>query len=133
MSWYLTIRGAPDYSRFAATAPLVKFLAAMPELSQTGPVAFQASHGKPWVDVILAACDSTGNYASDGALLPRVNVVELVCSYTGDPAWYDSLAGRIAGFLDWSAFEDHEDRQVWPLAVQGHAEPKVEPDCDGIT
>jgi hypothetical protein len=133
VSWYLTIRGAPDYSRFAAAAPLLEFLAAMPELSQTGPVAFQASDGQPWVAVMMAVCDSTGNYASDGAFLPRVNVVQLVCSYSGDPAWYDALAGRIAGFLGWSAFDDHEERQVWPPGEQRHAEPKVAPDCGGIT
>src|SRR5689334_14073920 len=88
MSWYLTIRSDPDYSRFAATAPLVEFLAAMPELRQTGPVAFEAASGEPWLAVILAACSPAGNYASDGAFLPRVNVVELVCSYSDDPAWY---------------------------------------------
>jgi len=110
----LTIRGAPDYSLFAATAPLVEFLAAIPELRQSGPVAFQATDGQPWVAVLMAACDPAGNYASDGAFLPRVNVVELICSYSGDPAWYDALAGRIASFLGWSAFEGREGRQVWP-------------------
>ena len=119
----MTIRGAPDYSRFTATAPLVEFLAAMPELRPTGPVAFQAADGQPWVTVMMAACGPTGNYASDGAFLPRVNVVELVCSYSGDSAWYDALAGRIAGFLGWSAFEDHEERQVLPLAEQRQAAP----------
>jgi hypothetical protein len=124
MSWYLTIRSAPD-SRFAATAPLVEFLAAMPELRQTGPVAFGPADGQPWVSVILAACSPAGNYASDGAFLPRANVVELVCSYSGDPAWYESLAARIARFLGWSAFAD--ERQVWPPAEQRHVEP-VAPD-----
>ena len=114
MSWYLTIRGAPNYSRFAPTAPLVGFLAAMPELRQTGPVAFQAADGQPWLAVMMAACSPAGSYATDGQFLPRVNVVELVCSHSGDPAWYESLAGRVAGFLGWSAFED--ERQVWPLA-----------------
>ena len=131
MSWYLTIRGAPDYSRFAATAPLVEFLAAMPELRQTGPVEFQAADGQPWVAVMMAACDPAGNYASGGASLPRVNVVELVCSYSGDPAWYDALAGRIVGFLGWSAFEDHEGRQVSPPAEQRHAEPGAAADGGG--
>jgi hypothetical protein len=111
----LTIRSDARYSAFAATAPLVEFLSAMPELRQTGPVAFEAADGHPWVAVIMAAGSPEGNYASDGAFLPRVNVVELVCSHSGDPAWYDALAGRIAGFLGWSAFENHEGRQVWPL------------------
>ncbi len=131
MSWYLTIRGAPDYSRFAATAPLVEFLTAMPELRQTGPVAFQAADGQPWVAIMMAACDPAGSYASDGAFLPRVNVVELVCSYSGDPAWYDALAGRIAGFLGWSAFEGHDGRQVWPPVVKTPAEPPAALGRDG--
>jgi hypothetical protein len=113
MSWYVTIRGASDHSRYAETAPLVEFLAAMPELRQTGPSAFQAADGQPWVAVILAACGPKGDYAADG-VIPQVNVVELICSYSGDQAWYDALAGRIAGFLGWSAFDDHEGRQVWP-------------------
>ena len=123
MSWYLTIRGAPDYSRFVATVELVEFLAVMPELQQTGSVQFEAAGGGPWVHVILADCDPKGSYCTDGALLPRVNVVELVCSYSGDPTWYDALAGRIAAFLGWSAFEDHEQRQVWPPAEQRPDEP----------
>ena len=128
MSWYLTIRGAPDYSRFAATAQLVEFLAAMPELRQTSPVQFEAANGQPWVCLILANCDPRGNYRTDGAFLPRVNVVELVCSHSGDPRWYDALACRIAAFLDWSAFEDHEERQVWPPIERRQAEPVAAPD-----
>lgn len=128
MSWYLIIRGDPDYSRFTATAPLVEFIAAMPEVRQTGPVTFEAAAGQPWVAIVLAVCDPTGNYASDGVFLPRVNMVELVCSGSGDPAWYDTLAGRIADFLGWSAFEDHEERQVWPPAAQRQAEPGDAPD-----
>lgn len=132
MSWYLIIRGAPDYSRFAATGALVEYLAAMPELRQTGPQSFQAADGQPWVAVMMAACSPEGNYASDGSHLSRVNVVELVCPYSGDPAWYDALAGRIAGFLGWSAFEDHEERQVWPPAEQRHAEPGAAADGGGM-
>lgn len=123
MSWYLTIRSDDRYSAYAATAPLVEFLTAMAELRQTGPIAFQAADGQPWVAVMMAACSPAGGYATDGEFLPRVNVVELVCSYSGDPAWYDALAGRIAAFLGWSAFEDHAERRVWPPSVQRHAEP----------
>lgn len=118
MSWYLTIRSDAGYSQFAATAPLVEFLATLPELRQAGPLAFEAAAGQPWVAVTLAACSPAGNYASDGVSLPSVNVVELVCADAGGPAWYEALAGRIAGFLGWSAFEDHEGRRVWPLAEQ---------------
>ncbi len=123
MSWYLTIRADASYSRFAATVPLVEFLAAMPELRQTSPAAFQAADGQSRVTIMLAACDSAGSYASDGASLPKFNVVELICSSFGDPAWYDALAGRIAAFLGWSVFEDHEARQVWPPIGPTQAEP----------
>ncbi len=114
MSWYLTISSDARYSAFAETPPLVEFLAARPELRQTGPLVFEAAEGQPWVSIVLAACRPDGGYASDGAILPHVNVVEMVCSDSGDRDWYDTLAGRIAGFLGWSAFEDHEGRQVWP-------------------
>ena len=132
MSWYLTIRGASDYSRFAATAALVEFLASMPELRQTGPIAFGPANGQPWVSVILAACDSAGNYGSVEVQPPQVNVVELVCSYSGDPAWYDALASRIAGFLGWSAFEDHEGRKVWSPVEQRRAAPGAAADGGGM-
>ena len=84
--------------------------------SASGPVAFEAAAGHPWVSVALAACDSAGCYASDGRFVPRVNVVEMVCEYGGDSAWYETLAARIAGFLGWSVLADHEERQVWPPA-----------------
>ena len=114
MTWYLTIRSDAEYSEFADTLLLVEFLARLPELRQSGPVAFEAAAGQPWVSVALAACDSAGCYASDGHFPPRVNVVELVCTAYGDVAWYDALTCRIARFLGWSAFADHEGRQVWP-------------------
>ncbi|WP_020472934.1 hypothetical protein [Zavarzinella formosa] len=112
MSWYLTIRSDADYSRFTPTAPLVEFVAAISELRQTGPVTFEAAAGQPWVAVILAMCGPDGSYASDGAFVPTINVVELVCSDSADPMWYKALASRIAMFLGWSAFEDREERQI---------------------
>lgn len=111
MSRYLTIRADARYSAFAATSPLVAFLATLPELRRAGPVAFEAAEGQPWVAILMTVCSPEGNYAAEGAHLPlpQVNVVELVCSDAGDPAWYDALAGRIAAFLGWSAFDDHEE------------------------
>lgn len=107
------------------TTLLVEFLAAMTELRQIGPVSFQAADGQPWVHLIMAACNSNGGYANDGAFLPQVNVVGLVRPCSGDPAWYDALAGRTAGFLGWSAFEDHEGRQVWPPLSKGTLNPAL--------
>ena len=72
----------------------------------------------------MARASHTGDYACAGSYPTKVNVVELVCSYSGDIAWYDSLAIRIATFLGWTAFEDHEDRQVWPLAEETDAARK---------
>ena len=114
MSWYLTIRADPEYSRFEASTRLLEFFCALPELRQTAPVAFESVPGVPWVVVFLAAYDSHGSYTTDGSLIPQVNVVELICSSSGDPAWFETLAGRIAALLSWAAFEDHEDRHVWP-------------------
>ena len=114
MSWYLTIRSDATYSRSADTGRLVSFLAAVPELRQTGPSAFASANGEPWASVVFAACDPAGNYAGNGPAPESVNVVELVCSDAGDREWYDLLAGRIARFLEWEAWEDHGERRVWP-------------------
>ena len=114
MSWYLTLRSDPAYRGHAPTEPLLAFLASLPELQQTGPMAFRAAPGAPWVSLILADSDSHGCYACHGHRLERVNLVELVCSRHGPAAWYEELAGRIAAHLGWSAFEDAEERQVWP-------------------
>lgn len=115
MSWYLTIRSDDRYSKFAETASLIAFLGAIPELRQTNPNSFGSVEGKPWVQIMMAVCDSKGNYGNNGECLLQINVVELVCSHSGNPDWYDGLAARIAKFLGWSAIEDHEGRQVWPL------------------
>jgi hypothetical protein len=114
VSWYLTIRSDAQYSQFADTAHLVGYLASIPELRQMGPTLFGSATGQPRVLVMMAACSPAGNYSNDGEFIPQVNVVELVCHYDGDPTWYESLASRIASFLGWSAFEDNEDRQIWP-------------------
>jgi len=86
----------------------------MAELRQTGPCEFESAASQSGLRVILAACDPAGNY---GAVSPlqQVNVVELVCSDVGDVTRYDALAIQIATFLGWFAFEDHGQRQVWPL------------------
>lgn len=115
MSWYLTIRSDDRYSKFAEAASLIEFLGTIPELRQTDPNSFGSVEGKPWVQIMMTACDSKGNYGNNGEFLPQINVVELVCSHTGNPGWYGDLAARIAKFLGWSAIEDHEGQQVWPL------------------
>jgi hypothetical protein len=106
MTWYLTIRGAPDYSRFTATLPLVEFLTSMLELRQTGPQSFEARNDHPWVSVGLAVCDPAGSYAIQGATPPLVNLVSVACSETNDTSWHRALADRIASFLGWSVCED---------------------------
>jgi hypothetical protein len=112
MSWYLTIRSDSTYSCSTATTPLVAFLASLPELQQTRPMAFCHSVGSPSVSLILAECNVLGCYAFNGEYRPAVNVVEMVCSVHEKAEWYDQLATRIAAFLDWDAFEDHENRQL---------------------
>ncbi|OWK38085.1 hypothetical protein [Fimbriiglobus ruber] len=50
MSWYLTIRSDFQYSQATPTASLVEFLAAIPELRQTGPTAFESVLAKSLSD-----------------------------------------------------------------------------------
>jgi len=115
MAFYLTIRSDEACSRWSATDPLVAFLRGLSELRQTAPLAFEGAPGAPWVAVILAASER-GNYASDGSWTQRVNVVELVCSDEGDPAYYEALAAKIAAFLGYEAVEEASGRRVWPPA-----------------
>jgi hypothetical protein len=115
MSRYLTIRSDPQYSREAATGPLTEFLGTLPELAATNRMEFRNAPGSPWVCVVLARADGSGNYATEDRWLPAVNVVELVCG-DGDEEWYVSLAGRVAQFLGWEAVEEHSERKVWPLS-----------------
>jgi hypothetical protein len=116
MTWYITIRSDDEYSKFASTKSLVDFLAAMPEVRQTGAVAFQSAPGFPWFSIVLAACDAKGSYSVDGSFIPHINVVEIDCSDYDHAEWYDALAGRVASFLGWSAFDEHGERQIWPVA-----------------
>jgi hypothetical protein len=85
---YLTIRSDASYSQFALTEELVGLLATLPGLRQSGPMSFEAAPGSPWVSVILAECDTLGNYACDGLPRRRVNVVEVIASTSGDDEWY---------------------------------------------
>lgn len=110
MTWYVTIRSDARYSEYADTASLVEFLNSMPMLRQTAPNEFAAADGQPWVAVTLAACRPDGNYSCNGTFNPQINVVELVCSDSHDPAWYNALATQMANFLGWSAVEDREVR-----------------------
>jgi hypothetical protein len=112
MTWYLTIRSDARYSRTAATRPLVEHLRTLPELVEVSQMDFRNAPGSPWVSLILALADESGNYATDGDFRPTVNVVELVCG-EGDEG-YDAFAGRIASFLSWEAVETHENRRVYP-------------------
>ncbi|WP_165228162.1 hypothetical protein [Aquisphaera insulae] len=114
MSWYLTIRRDAAYSESVPASRAIGLLAGLSELRQSGPASFEGAPGMPWVHAIVAQAGSSGNYAVGDCALSSVNVIELVCSYSEDAAWYDALAGRIARALGWAAVEEHEDRQVWP-------------------
>jgi hypothetical protein len=108
----LTIASDAQYTGFTDTARLFKFLATLPELNQTGPFSFGSS--EPWVSVVVAACDSRGNYAHNGEFIPQVNVVELICAYTAPTEWCEALAVRIADALGWKVFGHDEGRQIHP-------------------
>ena len=112
MTWYLTLRSDEQHARSTPSGPLVALLAGWSELRQTGPQAFEGAPGSPWVHVILAFGQG-GDYAVTGALLPEINVVELICSDDADQRWYDALAIRIATFLAWEAVEEAAGRRVW--------------------
>lgn len=113
MSWYLTIRPDPTYSRSTPTGLLVEHLRSFPELVQTGPQEFRNAPGSPWVSLCFAKADAVGNYAIGDDLPSSVNVVELICG-DGDERWYESLARRVAAFLRWEAVEERSGRTIHP-------------------
>lgn len=113
MSWYLTIRSDPTYSRSVAGGPLVEFLRSLPELVQTGPQEFRNSPGSPWVVLCFADADAVGCYSIRNTLPTTVNVVELICG-SNDEEWYASLARQVAAFLRWEAVEEHNGRIFYP-------------------
>jgi hypothetical protein len=108
MTWYLEIRADASYRGFMHTSAMVDFLRTMPELRQTGPMRFDSA-GKTWCIVALLHCDDAGCYSSTGTFLPAINLVELFCSYHGNPLWYRRLAGRIARFARWSIYDQSRD------------------------
>ncbi len=107
---YLTVRSDASYSRFILTEELVRFLATLPGLRQSDPMSFEAAHGLPWVTVILAECNTLGNYASDGLPSRLINVIEVIGPASSDEEWYECLANRIAAFLGWEVVEEQSSR-----------------------
>ena len=114
MTRYITLRSDGDYSSHADRTSLANFLSRVPGLHQVGPQEFRSASDQPWVSVVLAASDKNGNYRVGDEPPVNINVVELICSSGGDASWYHALAGQIAEFLGWVAYEDHENRRVWP-------------------
>ncbi len=66
MTWYLTLRPDAAYSHPTPTAPLLAFLAAQPELRQSGPMAFESAPGQPSLHLVLACCRPDGSYTCEG-------------------------------------------------------------------
>jgi hypothetical protein len=115
MTWYLTIRGDSHYSVTTDTQLLVKYLCSFPELITTGQMEFRNAGGSPWVSFVLASATESGSYAVTGEFHTRINVVDMACSYHDcNEAWYESIAARIASFLEWEAIEEHTGRRVYP-------------------
>jgi len=112
MSWYLTIRSDPQFSKSTPTPPLIDFLKGLPELKQADPMRFEGGVGAPEVSVVVAACDERGNYSSPVTFQERVNIIELTCSHAGDTDWYHALAGKIAKFLGWKTHQDDDKTQM---------------------
>ena len=114
MSWYLTIPRDAAYSESVPVSRAVGLLVELHELRQSGPASFEGTPGTPRVSAVVAEAGPSGNYAVADRAPSSVNVIELVCSYSEDAAWYDALAGRIASALGWEAVQEHEHRRVWP-------------------
>jgi hypothetical protein len=109
MSWYLTLRGDKDYSRFVETEKVISFvLSTFPNLRQTRPRVIESLPNTPWLEIHLAHCDARGNYGFNDTTNPtHLNCIEFICSAHEEPAYYYDLAQTIAKFLGWEVFDDN--------------------------
>jgi hypothetical protein len=114
MSWYITIRSDNTYSQFIEIAEISAYLTHTLGLGQTSPLSFFTKPEMLPCQVIIAKCNSSGNYNNNDLTILHINVIELICPYTDNELWYDLLASKIASFLNWKAFEDMEERRIWP-------------------
>jgi hypothetical protein len=115
MTWYLTIRSDSTYSNSVATPQLLDLVATLPELSHAGPASFTSAPGQPWLSLIVAKADSACCYVVGETLPSTANILEMVCSDTEEPTWYEALAIRIGASLGWEVLEEHEGRRILPL------------------
>lgn len=118
MTWYITIRSDPSYSRTVDPRSVASFLASVPELVQTGINTFSNAAGNPWVRLVLAM-SKDGSYADHGQPHAAINLIDVLCGGQHDPGWYDSLARRIAAFLDWEAVDEVSGRTLWSAGAAG--------------
>lgn len=112
MTWYLTLRGADDYSRMADTGVVLSWLLACPQLQQSGLQSFRAAEGWPWLEVVLAQADAQGNYHTSAAQPDRINVIEFICSSHAPTVDAEALACQLARHLGWGVHEDSEGRRL---------------------
>ncbi|WP_405535870.1 hypothetical protein OG787_19420 [Streptomyces sp. NBC_00075] len=113
MYTYVTVRSDCRYGESVPARVLVEYLDSAPELRRIDLAFYEAVDGVGWLHVVMADCDSDGNYAAHKGRMPqRVNVVELVCSDADGPRTREiarELAARIADVLGWEVADPEAD------------------------
>jgi hypothetical protein len=112
MTWYITIQSDDRNSRSIDTPSILAFLSSIPVLKQTDDIEFRNTLGLPSVVVVLTQCNK-GGYSSYGEYIPEIDIIELICYEYEHPEWYENIATQIAIFLDWEAWEESEERQIY--------------------
>lgn len=100
MYLYYEIYGVNPKEDVADAAPLLAFLATLPELVVTPAGEVQNAPGQPWVSVGLC-CGWLDSYRSISASESQVNLVLVVGAERYGTAGYESIVRGISGHLGW--------------------------------
>jgi hypothetical protein len=118
MSYDLSIRADPHYSRFALVGPLAAFLSRLPGILPNGDRGFiWESPPKRLMEIDLEVVDREGNLVEEeGQTYPEVNCISLHIPYGGFDDTrerpYLPIASAIAGHLGWRVFDHQRGRHI---------------------
>ncbi|MER5623988.1 hypothetical protein ABT061_23420 [Streptosporangium sp. NPDC002544] len=115
MTYYLMVRSDKQFSEDVPSSVLVEYLETESGLHRTDASSFGSRSGLPWLNVVIARGDPSGNYAAFADQLPqRVNLVQLnISSLDGSYPSALELAQRIADRLGWQVIDDETEEVLY--------------------
>lgn len=80
MYFYISIRGNSDHSQYESVSLIKSLLNKRSELMEDGDRNYKNTPHFPWVRVVIANCDSSGNYPGGFAQnVSEANLIEMIC------------------------------------------------------